>query len=754
MQRRLLYVSLGAGFIAVTAQSLLIRELVIAFRGNELVIGVTLGAWLFWTGLGSMTLGRGAERSRHPARRLGVALAAIALLLPVCFIGAVQARGLLAAFDIVAEAEIAGPIHIIVSCLALLGPLCVFNGSIFPALCRVVAEEADARGSLARVYVWEAVGSAVGGALFAAFIVRLDDPGYAVAACGFLAAALASLAADLASLAAVFGVCIGVTVGIGALPGAAPRSGRTHVNSIYGRTSITRREETVSVFHNGVLSCTFPLTGASEPLVHLAMLQPASPRRVLLVGGLGGAAEEVLQYPDASVDIVELDPKSARLVLSQKPPSPRLDSALAAKRVRLIFEDARLYISRYRGSPYDVIILDLPSPVTAEMNRYYTVEFYRAVRRVLSDGGVFAFSVASAPSIGTVELREFIACIHRTAGRVFDDVLVAPGESNIFVAGKRCGRLTLNADELVARLNRRNISLKRFDATIRDDLNALRVRELADIIAESRSGRVNMDLRPIAYSQGLMVWTAKQRTPESGASRYLIDVPTRWLSRFAGWPGELQWGAVLLGLAFSAALFLIWSPSRGAAAGMAVATGGFTHIALEIIALLTFQALYGYVYAMLGLILAGFMMGLCVGGRAAARIIRDSRHEFRWLLAAQWLIAAYPVFLVAVIRWIGGSGLGGWWVGAAFLALTSAAGVAAGLHFPLAAAAAGTGRVAARFAALDLWGAALGALTVSTFLIPTLGFDTLAMLLSVLGVVGLLGLQFARRDATRATPIA
>jgi hypothetical protein len=69
-----------------------------------------------------------------------------------------------------------------------------------------------------------------------------------------------------------------------------------------------------------------------------------------------------------------------------------------------------------------------------------------------------------------------------------------------------------------------------------------------------------------------------------------------------------------------------------------------------------------------------------------------------------------------------------------------------GLQFPLAAAVASAeGRsVAARFSALDLCGAAAGALTVSTFLLPTLGFAALAVCLAGLGLIALAGLASAR----------
>jgi hypothetical protein len=37
------------GFSAVLGQIVLMRELMVVFNGNEISLGILLGAWLFWT---------------------------------------------------------------------------------------------------------------------------------------------------------------------------------------------------------------------------------------------------------------------------------------------------------------------------------------------------------------------------------------------------------------------------------------------------------------------------------------------------------------------------------------------------------------------------------------------------------------------------------------------------------------------------------------------------------------------------------
>ena len=45
------------GFFSMIAQVLLMRELLVSFEGNELSLGIVLGGWLIWTGIGSAAWG-------------------------------------------------------------------------------------------------------------------------------------------------------------------------------------------------------------------------------------------------------------------------------------------------------------------------------------------------------------------------------------------------------------------------------------------------------------------------------------------------------------------------------------------------------------------------------------------------------------------------------------------------------------------------------------------------------------------------
>ncbi|MET9557643.1 polyamine aminopropyltransferase [Streptomyces sp. NPDC006645] len=129
-----------------------------------------------------------------------------------------------------------------------------------------------------------------------------------------------------------------------------------------------------------------------EALVHPAMSGGRHARVLILGGGDGLAAREVLRYPDVrSVTVVELDPGVARLA--------RTDPALAGlnghvyedPRFRVTYADAFAWL-REEAVPgaYDVVVSDLPNPGITPSTKLYSEEFYGLASHVLAEGGRLA----------------------------------------------------------------------------------------------------------------------------------------------------------------------------------------------------------------------------------------------------------------------------------------------------------------------------------------------------------------------------
>ncbi len=139
-----------------------------------------------------------------------------------------------------------------------------------------------------------------------------------------------------------------------------------------------------------------------EMLVHPAMMTHPHPERVLIVGGGdGGAAREVLKHPTVrSVVQAELD---ERVVEVSKRFFPELASSFADPRHELVIADGYEFMES-TGERFDVVIVDSTDPV-GEARKLFTRDFYLRVKAVLADGGI-AVAQAETPFLYPQITRE------------------------------------------------------------------------------------------------------------------------------------------------------------------------------------------------------------------------------------------------------------------------------------------------------------------------------------------------------------
>ena len=359
-----------------------------------------------------------------------------------------------------------------------------------------------------------------------------------------------------------------------------------------------------------------------------------------------------------------------------------------------------------------------PDPTTAQLNRFYTVEFLREVSSVLADDGVLGFSVQSAENYIGAELAAFLACLKTTTECVFPAVAMYPGDPCHIVASRSGTAFTRDPLVLSDRVSERGLDVAYMrDYYLSDRLSTERVASFDSALEDVRS-RVNTDLSPAAYYLSMVLWNRQF----SGAPRTLLAAP-----RFV-----TERNAVLLGLAI---IVLLVAPSlrrrrsersRSRAVMAAVFLVGATEMSLELTALLAFQSIYGYVYQELALIVAAFMAGLALGGWLGTKAA-DRGAGARAFVALQLLIAAVPLALAATLIRVAAlppERLHAW--AALFPLIVVGAALMAGLQFPLAAKLVSRGRrnvgaVGGRLYGADLLGAAVGAIATTVFLLPILG---------------------------------
>lgn len=135
--------------------------------------------------------------------------------------------------------------------------------------------------------------------------------------------------------------------------------------------------------------------GYHEMIAHPAMVSAPKIERVLIIGGGdGGTAREVLRYADVKhLDMVEID---GMVVEASKEYLPSIGgSAWTDPRFHLTIGDGIEWVNRTDLEPYDVIIVDGSDPV-GPAEGLFNRSFYQACADRLTPDGVFVTQSESA----------------------------------------------------------------------------------------------------------------------------------------------------------------------------------------------------------------------------------------------------------------------------------------------------------------------------------------------------------------------
>jgi len=697
----------GLGALASVLQILLLRESAAQFSGNELTYGFVFAAWLLWGGAGSLW----ASRREITAAGLARLFQAVLVLTPVGFLGLRLARPALG----LTPGELVSPGLILTATLVLTFFLSAPLGAAF-------AFAAKLDGPATRTYVWESAGAAGGGLLAYLVLIPLFSNAVAAALWGTVAALFVfaafgrprpvmGTAAALAALAAL-AFLDGPSQRLAWRPFDLVRA----EDSRYGRLQVIRTSEQVTLYDHGQKGFSYPDPAAAEEAVHFALLQRPRAGRILLIGGgAGGSLAEILKYPGTTVDYVELDPAVIGLADRFLPEAAR--ASLHHSRVRLHFADGRAFLERIAGT-YDAIIVDLPPPATAQLNRYYSLEFFRLVRKRLNPSGIFSFRVPSSEEYISPTLRSFLAMLEATLGAVFPEVRAVPGGTNIFLASD--GPLTIEASLLGEEAKRLGIRTATTNpAVLAARLDPRRIERLAGALRKE-TGTINRDLRPAGFFFGTVLWSSQFRGIDDRLLRGLAGVPRRLLLD------------VPLALFAGFLLFLRLRSGRTGAVLGALAVMGITSMAAEIAVLVLFQTRFGFVYERIALLLAAYMAGLAAGAWRAARK-PGGRAEH--LAGIQFLVIA----LLAAAR----ASVGNRVPEFAFFLFLGVLGILNGAFFVVAQHSTLPDRAQSGLGyGWDLLGSFAGAAAVAAILIPLAGLTPIFSSLIVLNSFALLALVF------------
>ncbi|MBN1871003.1 MAG: fused MFS/spermidine synthase [Candidatus Omnitrophica bacterium] len=758
MNRRLVFSIILIGLTAMASQIVIMRELMVVFYGNELSLGVTLACWLFWVSFGSLVVGRpAAARIKEKVLAFSVVYIVSAFILPaviLCVRLIPEIYGL-------SPGEIVGVLPMLLSSFILLMPVCVLGGFAFTLGCETINFTGEQAGEIGYVYILEAIGASIGGIFTTFLFIRMLDPlsiMFFLALLDIVGAALLLYERKaLFRISAILGLAFAFILFSGTASSInkislkrqwKANNLKVSKDSIYGNIVITERDNVSSLFVNGLYSFSQADAKTHEMDAHIALLEHPAPKDVLLIGGSVGLLQEVLKHPIRRVDYVELDPDIIRVTKTY------LDDndILSDPRINVISGiDGRLYIKRTEKH-YDVVIMVLPEPYTAQINRFYTVEFFKEISRLLDGAGILSFRLSSNPDYMSREQAGFYMTIKETLRAVFKDVKISPGATNYFLSSPREDTLVLDWRILMERLEERGIRTRYArEYYLKSEFSQERIESFNKRLASERedAGKslkrpydLNRDFRPIAYYYDMILWSS-QFNYGLGNFFSLLDRKRIYFTL------SFIYAAICIPLLFKSVFRKI--PHWGIMT--CVCTSGFAEMSFQVVILISFQILYGYVYYKLGFIMTSYMIGLIAGAFFITKRLSALKDRYGLFIKTQYAIVVYPLILpMVIVAFAHLRGALNFWLGSNIVLpmLPIIAGFIGGFQFPLAnklylnASKYKKGHAAGLTYGLDLLGAMLGAFALSLFLIPILGIFVSCLFVAGLNFLGLILLILGR----------
>jgi len=726
------------GLTSMIGQIIIIRELLVVFYGNELSLGIIFASWLFWVSFGSLVLGRLVDFIPSREKFLSYIQLAISIVLPLNIFFIRFIKSILK----IQAGQIIGFTQIISVSFASLSVICMLLGLSFILITRIAAKDNNLPSKqVARIYLFESLGAAAGGLIYTFFLVKSYTPFQNALILGNLNLIISILfTRNVVQLAYL--VIFSTTIifnwpkhldGFTRALQSRPMKLVENADSIYGNITVTKFGNDYSFYENGTLMFTGGDIATSEESVHYAMLEHPSPKKILLIGGgTGGSIAQILKYKIDRLDYVELDPMV--ISLSQKYMAPITDN-----KVNIIHMDGRLFVKEASGigslkTPYkyDAVILNLPDPYTASLNRFYSLEFFQEVKKILEPKGIFSFGLLSSENYISPEHAVYLSCIYNTLKKEFFDIKILPGNTMTFIASDEPGMLTYDSNDIIKRLKDRNIKTKFVrEYYIPFKLDPLRIKYVESAIAKFKNAQINTDFKPIGYLYHAILWISF-----FDATRNLLP-----------YIDKINIGIfILASFVFLMIALLAQKLTRASLKFpilVSVGATGMSQICFQVIILLAFQFIYGYMYHQIGLILASFMIGLALGSFLIISFMERIEDEKSVYIKSQAWLCVYPLILALMLAAISKinqlkPGTGNM-LQIAFVIMPMIAGAIGGFQFPLANKiwlkdSKDVAKTTGLLYGVDLLGSCIGGLAIGAILIPILGIIQTCILLSVINI--------------------
>jgi len=738
------------GISGMTAQIILLRELLVSFFGNELTLGIILANWLILEAIGSFVVGKSVEKTEKKLEIYVLFQLIFSLALPFAIYLSRIFKNLL----LVTPGEGLGFAPIFYSSFLILLPVSIPHGALFTYGCKIYSQylREDA-SSIGKVYILETIGSIIGGLLVTFILIQYLNT--------FQIAFIISLMNAVISLPLIppiprvsffsprnilchLSIFLGLLFAYYLFASSAKEIHSFSIqsqwknlnvihneNSIYGNITVTKRGEQFTFFADGVPSVTTPVPDIAsiEDFVHFSMLFHERPESILILsGGAGGVIHEILKYPVNRVDYVELDPLLLKLI--QKFPTPLTQSELSDKRVKIHYMDGRFFIKKTQEQ-FDIILIGLSAPQELQTNRLFSSEFFFIAKKKMNPDGIIALTLPGSLTYISPELRDLNGCILETLKSVYRHVRIIPGDTNLYLASDSEKLERVATEEMIKRLNERKIKTSLITRSYMEYRLHERWQKWFLKSMEGGEVSINSDFRPLGVFFNLSYWNAL-------FSPYLTGL-FKW---FQGLSLQLTTVLTALFTLFLSIMFIKKSQISRYSIPYAIFTSGFADMMLDLAIIFTFQTLYGYLYYQIGLLVTIFMVGIALSSLYITQRLDRIKKDSLLFLKTEILIIFFSLVLPFVLS-IPSYHLEKTSIYillyTTFLIMSFLCGVLVGLQFPLATRIyLATYKKEGRFSqtagllyGADLFGGFFGGLFGGVLLLPILGLKESCFMMAI-----------------------
>lgn len=681
------------GFTTLTAQVILLREFLSVFSGNELIVGIILTNWMLITALGA-ALGkhiRGMTQSFKLVPRLFI----IITVLPIITVFLINFLKNIV-FPLGTET---GIYQVFFSSLVLLMPLCLISGLFFSFMANYISS-AHGKNFINRVYATEAIGSIAGGVLVNIVLLLIFGSFKSLAIILIINfTGLSYLYFTINQKNTASAMLTGTAVGIALLMLPVDKWMKHFLypnqeimltkDTPYGNMTITKKLDQLNFYLNNVLLFDTQNLMDNEESVHFGMVQHPDPDKVLLIsGGISGRIKEIKKYHPSLIDYVEFNPWIVSY--GKKYFHPRLEDDT----VNVIIDDPRRFL-RKTNQTYDVVMVNISDPDNAQLNRFYTLEFFKKIKSVIGENGILSLSLRGIANYISEDMSDYQSITYNTLKAVFTHVEIIPGEKNYFIASD-----SPITNQVISQVSKKNVNNQYVNPYY---FNERLLEQKSNKIKNSLNANagVNKDFHPVSYIQKVKIWLNEY----SGSF---------WI------------------MAVSLIIVLLVFIMRSNPYSMGILTAGFTVSSMEVIMILIIQIIYGNLYYMTGVVFTVFMAGLSIGSIKRDQIIKTPRlakmSQIQLGLGLlvltvpliNYLFRHYEIFDAAIFP--------------AFFIIIFFLGLLTGLEFSIGSylMSGSYAKISGNLYGADLFGSAVGALIVSIYLIPLLGLNHVIFAVSIM----------------------